>query len=146
MIANTGDYVKVVLTKKDYEGVFLENPEPGIVLLKLDSGYNIGLNKKDVLEIQVVKKFVEEKEKIKIKKNVDKPNVAIIITGGTIAARLNPKKGGVDWLDTPESLFKFYPELFEKVNVVKVEVPFMKASEDMDSKDWKRLRVLLKVY
>ncbi len=139
MIANTGDYVKVVLTKKDYEGVFLENPEPGIVLLKLDSGYNIGLNKKDVLEIQVVKKFVEEKEKIKIKKNVDKPNVAIIITGGTIAARLNPKKGGVDWLDTPESLFKFYPGVFDKVNIVKVEVPFMKASEDMDFKDWQKL-------
>ena len=139
MIANTGDYVKVVLTKKDYEGVLLENPEPGIILLKLDSGYNIGLNKKDVLEIQVVKKFVEEKEKIEIKRNMDKPNVAIIITGGTIAARLNPKKGGVDWLDTPESLFKFYPGVFDKVNIVKVEVPFMKASEDMDFKDWQKL-------
>ena len=63
----------------------------------------------------------------------------MIITGGTIAARLNPKKGGVDWLDTPENLFKFYPGIFEKVNVVKVEVPFMKASEDMDFKDWQKI-------
>ena len=63
----------------------------------------------------------------------------MIITGGTISARLNPRKGGVDWLDTPESLFRFYPEIFEKVNILKIEVPFMKASEDMDFKDWKKI-------
>ena len=139
MKANTGDCVKVVLTKKDYEGILLENPEPGIVLLKLDSGYNIGLNKKDILEIQVVKKFVEEKEEIVIKRKEDKPNVAMIITGGTIAARLDSKTGGVDPLEKPEDLFKFYPSVFDKVNVVKVEVPFMKASEDMDFKDWQKI-------
>ena len=139
MAANTGDYVKVVLAKKEYEGVLLENPEPGIVLLKLDSGYNIGLNKKNILEIKTVKKFSEDKEEIEIKRDVDKPNVAMIFTGGTIGARLNPKKGGVDWLDTPESLFKFYKESFGKINLVKVEVPFMKASEDMDFKDWQKL-------
>ena len=139
MVANTGDYVKVVLMKKEYEGILLENPEPGIVLLKLDSGYNIGLNKKDILEIKMIKKFLEKEESVEVKKSVDKPNIAMIITGGTISARLNPKKGGVDWLDTPEDLFKFYPELFEKVNVVRVEVLFMKASEDMDFKDWQKL-------
>ncbi|MFH1889944.1 MAG: Glu-tRNA(Gln) amidotransferase subunit GatD, partial [Nanoarchaeota archaeon] len=73
-------------------------------------------------------------------------NVAMIITGGTIAARLNPRKGGVDWLDNPESLFKFYPEIFNLVNVSKVEVPFMKASEDMDFKDWQKIaRVAVKL-
>ena len=137
--AVAGDYVGVHLTRQIYEGVLLENPEPGIILLKLDSGYNIGFNKKDVLEIKVVEKGLEKKEEIEIKKDKNKPNVAMIITGGTIAARLNPKKGGVDWLDTPESLFKFYPGVFDKVNIVKVEVPFMKASEDMDFKDWQKL-------
>ena len=138
-MANTGDYVKVVLVKKEYEGVLIENPEPGIVLLKLDSGYNIGFNKKDVLDIKVVKKFVDEKEEVEVKKDVGKPNIAMIFTGGTIGARMNPKKGGVDWLDTPESLLKFYKESFDKVNLVKVEVPFMKASEDMDFKDWQKI-------
>jgi len=139
MAVNTGDYVKVVLTKKEYEGVLLENPEPGIVLLKLDSGYNIGFKRKDVLEIKVLKKFSEEEEEVELKRDGDKPNIAMIITGGTIAARLNPKKGGVDWLDTPGSLFKFYPNVFDKVNIAKVEVPFMKASEDMDVKDWQKI-------
>tara|TARA_Y100000296_G_scaffold78713_1_gene101836 strand:- start:3548 stop:4819 length:1272 start_codon:yes stop_codon:yes gene_type:complete len=136
-----GDYIEVHLMKKIYEGILLKNPETekGIVLLKIDSGYNIGFNKKDILKIKTLKKSKIIDEKIKIMKNNEKPNIAMIITGGTISARLNPKKGGVDWLDTPESLFKFYPEIFEKINILKVEVPFMKASEDMDFKDWKKI-------
>ena len=141
MKAETGDYVEVHLTKQIYEGGLLESPEleKGIVLLKLDSGYNIGFNKKDVLEIKVLKKAKDKEFEVILKKDSKKPNIAMIITGGTIAARLNPKKGGVDWLDTPESLFKFYPGIFDKVNVVKIEVPFMKASEDMDFKDWQKI-------
>jgi len=139
--ANPGDSVEVHLTNLIYEGALLEAPsdEKGIILLKLGTGYNIGLNRKDILEIKLIKKFEKKEEKFELKKNNEKPNIAMILTGGTIAARLNPKKGGVDWLDTPESLFKFYPSIFEKVNIVKVEVPFMKASEDMDYKDWQKI-------
>jgi len=139
--AQPGDYVEIHLMKLIYEGILLESPETekGIVLLKLDNGYNIGFSKKEVLEIKVLKKAREVEEKLEIKKDSKKPNIAMIITGGTIASRLNPKTGGVHPLDTPESLFKFYPELFEKVNILKVEIPFMKASEDMDFKDWQKI-------
>lgn len=139
--AKPGDYVEIHLSKLIYEGVLLETPESekGILLLKLDSGYDIGFNKKDILQIKLKKKIIEKEEKIEIKKSHEKPNIALIITGGTIAARLNPTKGGVDWLTSPENLFKFYPELFEKVNVSRIEVPFMKASEDMDYKDWQKI-------
>jgi len=143
-----GDYVEVHLTRLIYEGVLLEVPESekSMILLKLDNGYNIGLSKKDILEIKLIKRAKEEKSKIEIKKDPGKPNIAMIITGGTIAARLNPRKGGVDWLTSSEDLFKFYPELFEKVNVSRVEIPFMKASEDMDFKDWQKLaRVVQKL-
>ena len=139
--AKSGDRVEIHLTKLIYEGILLEVPksEKGIVLLKLDSGYNIGFNRKDILEIKLIEKTEKKEESVEIGKDNKKPNIAMIITGGTIAAKLNPKKGGVDWLDTPESLFKFYPGIFDKVNVVKVEVPFMKASEDMDYKDWQKI-------
>ena len=139
--AKAGDRVEIHLTKIIYEGILLESSEDekAIVLLKLDSGYNIGFNKKDVLEIKLLKKEEEVKEKVNLEAEKGKPNIAMIITGGTIAARLNPKKGGVDWLTSPDMLFKFYPELFKKVNVIKVEVPFMKASEDMDYKDWQKI-------
>ncbi|GBE19826.1 L-asparaginase 1 [archaeon BMS3Abin17] len=140
-LVGPGDRVKIVLSKQEYEGILLESPESerGIVLLKLDSGYNIGFSKKEVLEIKLIEKASEKEEKVAVKKDEDKPNIAMIITGGTIAARLNPRKGGVDWLDTPESLFKFYPGIFDKVNVVRLEVPFMKASEDIDYKDWQKI-------
>ncbi len=136
-----GDLVEVDLGKRIYEGTLLETPsdEKEIILVKLSSGYNVGVLKKEVNEIRVIEKVSEQKEEVVIKKDSSKPNIAMVITGGTIAARLNPKKGGVDWLTDPESLFKFYPELFEKVNVLKVEVPFMKASEDMDFGDWKKV-------
>ncbi len=139
--ANAGDKIKIILSKEEYEGILLESPseEKGILLLKLSSGYNMGFNKKDIFEIVLLEKASTPKEIEKIRQNKEKPNIAMIITGGTIAARLNPRKGGVDWLTSPESLFKFYPQLFEKVNVIKIEVPFMKASEDMDFKDWQKI-------
>ncbi|HLC86838.1 MAG TPA: Glu-tRNA(Gln) amidotransferase subunit GatD [Candidatus Nanoarchaeia archaeon] len=135
---NAGDYIEVHLSKIIYEGVLLESPktEKDILLLKLDSGYNIGFNKKDIIEIKIIRKFAEKKENLEIKKDSKKPNIAIIITGGTIASKLDPKTGGVKWITEPNEFFNFYPELFEKVNVSKIEVPFMKGSEDMDYKDW----------
>jgi len=139
--AEPGDYVEIFLMKKSYKGNLLESPESEkkTVLLKLDSGYNIGFNKKNIIEIKLVKKRIEEKGDVEVKRQADESKIAMIITGGTIASRLDPGTGGVAPLDTPESLFKFYPDAFRKVNVVKVEVPFMKASEDMDFKDWQKI-------
>ena len=136
-----GDYVQVHLTKEIYEGVFLDAPESekGMILLKLDTGYNIGFNKKDVLKIKVLRKFKETNEEIETKNDRDKPNIAMIITGGTISSRLDPKSGAVSWLTSPSQLFKFYPEIFKYANVSKVEVPFMKASEEMTPKDWQKI-------
>jgi len=140
-MANPGDYVEVHLMKVIYEGVLLEAPksEKGVILLKLDSGYNIGFNKKDVSYIKVLKKAKEKIDELKIEKDSKKPDIAMVITGGTIASKLDSKTGAVKWLDTPESLFKIYPELFEKVNISKVEIPFMKGSENMNFKDWKKI-------
>ena len=139
-----GDLVEVHLTKVIYEGTLLEAPsdEKGIVLLKLGTGYNIGFNKKDILDIKVIKKFEKQKEEplaISSKLGQNKPNIAMIITGGTIASKLDARTGAVAPLTKPEELLRFYPEVFEKANVMKIEVPFMKASEDMDFRDWKKI-------
>ncbi len=136
---NPGDRVEIHLMKEIYEGVLLESSDSGIVLLKLDSGYNVGFNKKKISDIKLIKKQESREENIEIMKDSSKPNIAMIITGGTIASRYDSKTGGVKWLDSPENLFKFYPEMFEKVNVSRVEIPFMKGSESMDYKDWKRI-------
>jgi glutamyl-tRNA(Gln) amidotransferase subunit D len=139
--AKIGNYVEVHTGKKIYEGILLEAPvdEKGIILVKLDSGYNVGLIKKDILEIKFIREIKKEKVKGVIKTDKKKPNVAMIITGGTIASRLDVKSGAVKPLDSPEDLFKFYPAMFKHVNITKVEIPFMKFSEDMDYLDWKKL-------
>lgn len=140
--AQPGDNVEIELMKTSYKGILLQSPESekGIVLLKLSSGYNLGIIKKEIREIKVLKKFHESaKEEAEIKKDKEKPNIAMIITGGTIASKLDPKTGGVDPLTSPNDFFKSYPEIFERVNVLKIETPFMKASEDMDSSDWQKI-------
>ena len=52
--AKIGDKIKVILVKEEYTGILLESPEPGIILLKLDSGYNLGFKKKDIREIKLI--------------------------------------------------------------------------------------------
>ena len=68
--AKPGDFVEVDFVKNTYQGVFLEAPkdEKGIILLKLNSGYNIGLNKKDILDMRILKKVEEKESNIEIKK------------------------------------------------------------------------------
>ncbi|MEK6820072.1 MAG: Glu-tRNA(Gln) amidotransferase subunit GatD [Nanoarchaeota archaeon] len=136
-----GDYVEIHLSKIIYEGTLLEVPEneKGIVLLKLGSGYNVGFNKKDILKIKFLRRVKSEEKNLEIKKSPEKPNIGVIITGGTIASRYDAKTGGVHPLTKPEEFFKYYPELFEIVNVAKIEIPFMKSSEDMDFKDWQKI-------
>lgn len=92
-----GDSVEVFLVKNSYKGIFLESPEneKGMVLLKLDSGYNIGISKKHILDIKILKRAVDKKEEIELKRDRQKPNIAMIITGGTIASRLDTRTGAV---------------------------------------------------
>ncbi len=136
---NFGNLVELHKGKEIYEGILLPSPEKGFVLLKLGNGYNIGFNKKDLVDIKILEIKKEIKKDIKIPNTKNKPNVGVVILGGTIAARLNPGKGGVDFVTDPKDLFNYFPEIFEKANVTRVEVPFMKGSENMDYKDWQKI-------
>ena len=136
---NAGDRVRLRLAKDEIEGIFIDNPDSEIVLLKLDSGYNIGIKKENILGSRILKKFVEDKQKVKIKQNENLPKIGMIVTGGTIAAKLNSKTGGVSWLTDLNEFQKFYPEIFEIANVKKIEVPFMTSSEAMDWQHWEKI-------
>src|SRR3989344_5023700 len=94
-----GSRIKAVSGKKEYTGILLESYESGILLIKLDSGYNVGLAKEDVTTIEVLKNPEAKKEKPgKLEARKDLPNIALITTGGTISSRLDPATGGVSWL------------------------------------------------
>lgn len=134
-----GDLVRIITLKETIDGTLIESPNSEIYLLKLKSGYNIGVRKEDIQDIKLIKKSQIKENKIKLKEDKNKPYIDIIMTGGTISSKLDSETGGVKWLTSPEELLKFYPELLEIVNIRKIETPFMKASENMDYKDWQTL-------
>jgi glutamyl-tRNA(Gln) amidotransferase subunit D len=135
-----GTFVQLHTKKGDYECTILESPNPEIILVKLNSGYNVGVREEEILNVKVLKKKDQKEIKeqpLKLKK--DLPNIALIATGGTISSRLDTKLGGVKWLTNPEELLKVYPELLNIANISKIETPFMKASENMGPEDWEIL-------
>jgi glutamyl-tRNA(Gln) amidotransferase subunit D len=128
-----GDEVRLRLALREVEGRVLENADSSILLLKLKSGYNIGIPKENILGGRALRKYKEE-EKVEgemPKMKEEKKTIGLIVTGGTIASKLDPKTGGVKPLTEVGEFAKFYPELFKMANV-KVEIPFMIASESME--------------
>jgi glutamyl-tRNA(Gln) amidotransferase subunit D len=138
-IFNIGDKVSLRTKDKEWEGIVLESYSPEIILLKLISGYNIGIREREILEINLISKSKDSlKKEFDEYKNKDLNNIALIITGGTISSRLDPKTGGVISTDA-EEILNIAPEIKEICNIIKIEKPFMKFSENMGPKDWKKL-------
>jgi len=140
-----GDRVEIIFRdRKNIEkGVLLESHDKGVLLLKLDSGYNLGLKKEDISEIKIIEKQKQVKgDGGELKSSGKKPVIDFYLTGGTISSKLDPKTGGNTWLIDAKELFGVYPEIFEIADV-RVKSPFMKASEDMDYKDWMILAKLI---
>ena len=133
-----GDKIKLQTKNRKWEGYVLQSHDPEIILLKLPSGYNIGIRENEIINATIIEKYKPvQKEKTKIQQDKNLPNVAIIITGGTISSRLDPKTGGVISTDK-ETILDIAPEIKSICNPIIIS-PFMKFSEDMGSKDWKKL-------
>ncbi len=143
---NSGDFVEIKTNDKIWRGTLLESYDSEIILLKLESGYNIGIREDKILSIKTLsKKINETKNKFEIKRNKDLKNIVLIITGGTISSRLDPKTGGVISTDE-EEILNLSPQIKEICNIVKIEKPFMKFSEDMSFLDWKKLTQVCEKY
>ncbi|MFA5061332.1 MAG: Glu-tRNA(Gln) amidotransferase subunit GatD [Candidatus Pacearchaeota archaeon] len=136
---DVGERVLFRTKNRDWEGVVLESYDLSIVLLKLNSGYNIGIRESEILGAKVIEKVKPvEKGIFDIKKDKGLRNVAVVITGGTISSRLDSKTGGVIFTDA-EEILNIAPEISKICNIVKIEKPFMKWSENMSFADWKKL-------
>src|SRR3972149_2092522 len=140
----SGDYAVLRLALEEVEGRIVESPDSSMILLKLKSGYNIGINKENILGFKVLRKFREEKEKFELPKTKGLPSIGLVVTGGTIASKLDPRTGGVKPLTDVGEFARFYPELFKIANVKSVEVPFMISSESMDSSHWIKIAQAVK--
>ncbi len=119
-MANPGDTVLVTTKDNDtIEGLLLPSSEEGVLLVKLDSGYNIGVQQEDVRRIAVLEKAEEKKnpQKEKAPENPTLPTMTILHTGGTIASRVDYRTGGVHTAFSPEDLLQMFPELKEIANI-----------------------------
>ena len=135
----TGDRVELSIHGKTENGILLESSDSGVLLLKLDNGYNIGFKKEDIKEIKVTQKKKEDKSnEKKFELSHKKPIIDFIITGGTISSKLDPKTGGVKDLTDPNEFFSTYPEIFDLADI-RVSSPFMKWSENMTFEEWIRI-------
>ena len=117
-MAQPGDKVKIVTENQTVEGVLMPAPKDTF-LIKLDSGYNVGVESKDVRKMILVE---ERKEKTIIAENKLAPNkklptIAILHTGGTIASKVDYRTGGVVSKFSPEELVSMFPELKEIANI-----------------------------
>ena len=126
-----GDKVKVITKDKEYIGIYVPSPSKNIFVLKLDSGYNLGISKTKIKSVRLIKKSKEKKfkkEKIKFKKKL--PTVLILHTGGTIASRVSYETGAVISRFKPEELISMFPEL-KKIANIKSKLIFQIFSEDI---------------
>jgi len=133
-----GDKVALQTKGKLWKGHALESHDSEVILLKLSSGYNIGIREREIIDAKVLEKSKPlEKEEVKLEQNKKLPNVALIILGGTISSRLDPKSGGVISTDI-EDILNIAPEIKKICNPI-ITSPFIKWSENMSFTDWKKI-------
>lgn len=115
-----GDYVEVELKTGDIlRGLVMKSADEKVLSLKLDSGYNLGINKNNIYKSKQLKKekknIVKEKEEIKFNETLK--TVTILHTGGTVASRVDYSSGAVSPSFSPQDILKMFPELKDVANI-----------------------------
>ncbi len=127
--------VKLRTTRGEFAGLVLprsETSDPYHLVLKLGSGYNVGLRYDTVLDVEKTG-YREARYQIPEKEfpiDPAKPRVKLFGTGGTIASRLDYRTGAVIPAFSPGELYGSVPELAEICNL-ETEKLFGVFSENM---------------
>ncbi len=128
----------------ELEGYLLPKTEfthDNILLLKLDNGYNVGIEFQGSLELSLAEGGIglESFPRRLPKQKSGLPEVSLLATGGTIASRIDYLTGGVVMALDPEEVFFALPELFEEITFRRVENLYQLGSEDIWYKQWQVL-------
>ncbi len=133
----------VKTTRGDFKGVILpraENDDDRHIVLKLATGYNIGIEVDTVQDMQETN-FKEIHYKIPEREfptSPEKRSVKLLGTGGTIASRLDYRTGAVIPAFSPGELYGAVPELADICNL-STEKLFAVFSENMGPEQYKVL-------
>jgi len=141
---NPGDRVRVERTDREYEGVLLPSSTPEHLVVKLDDGYNVGIDREaatiDVLESDAYDVDVagETAETSTVEFDEDLPTVALISTGGTIASTVDYRTGAVTARFDAEDVLRAVPDLAGRANY-RGRVVANILSENMEPSIWQEL-------
>lgn len=133
-----GDSVKI-LSDITYSGIIMpryEHSDDKHIVLKLKSGYNIGL---EIEKIEKIEKIQSSEKNIgepeKVSKVEGLPKVLLLSTGGTIASKVDYRTGAVTPVLTAEELNSSVPEL-SKIANIDAEVLLSEYSENIMPENW----------
>ncbi|MBN2457587.1 Glu-tRNA(Gln) amidotransferase subunit GatD [Candidatus Woesearchaeota archaeon] len=140
--AGPKDHVRVITGSEEYIGILMPRPEileEGITVLKLENGYNIGIEDKKIKSIELIKPYAPKQQKKKrLAVNPKLPTVSILSTGGTISSKIDYSTGGVCADYTAEDFVEMCPEL-EKTANIRAKKVMNVMSEDFTYKDWQEM-------
>ena len=138
-----GDSVKI-LADITYSGIIMpryEHSDDKHIVLKLKSGYNIGLEIEKIEKHPPVEKNIQKNKEIG--KNKDLPNILLLSTGGTIASKIDYRTGAVTPVLTAEELNSSVPELAKIANI-DTKVLFSEYSENIMPEHWLKIAETIK--
>lgn len=141
-----GDNVKI-LADLTYVGIIMpryEHSDDKHIVLKLKSGYNIGLEIEKIEKIEIISSPKKNIEKVEsVKKNPNLPKILLLSTGGTIASKVDYRTGAVTPVLSAEELNSSVPEL-SKIANMDAEVLFSEYSENIMPEHWLKIAEKLK--
>ncbi len=140
--AEIGDIIRIQRDKETYEGTLIPRSEYGDekhVVIKLKSGYNIGVRVTPMTKIEKVGAGAKPSftPPLLPKRRSGLPKVAVVSTGGTIASRVDYRTGAVRPALSASDLYSVVPELSE-IAIVDCEVLLSLFSENITAKHWSR--------
>jgi len=135
-----GDLIKIEKNGTSYFGILLdraEDPDEKHIVIKLNSGYNVGIDVNGA-KAELVEKGEKPKMELpplNIDKDSEKPEISIVSTGGTVASVIDYKTGAVHPAFTADDLIRANPELLEYANINGKAI-FNILSENMKPEYW----------
>ena len=145
---SVGDSVKI-LADITYSGIIMpryEHSDDKHIVLKLTSGYNIGLEIEKIEKIEKIKstKKIVQQDK-KLEKVTGLPKILLLSTGGTIASKIDYRTGAVTPVLTAEELNSSVPELAKIANI-DAEALLSEYSENIMPEHWLQIAEKINEY
>ena len=138
-----GDSVEVLTEENTFRGTIMPGRER-FLSLKLNNGYNMGIEKDKIKEVRVINRMKAVKEqKRPARERKSLKCIAVLHTGGTIASKVNYETGGVSAGFSAEDLIELVPELSDIVNI-KTELVSNMMSEDMNFSNYRKIASAVK--